>query len=156
MRRRLSILLADSAGASVIELALAFPLLMFLLLGAVDYAVAIAAKLKLEQAVNKVIEEALVVGAGSNDYDYLKQEVATASGLPLTSVTETKWLECDGVAQSSWNGSCSSTAIISRYISLSVTGTFTPPFDYGSFARRYGATGMSSMTITGSSRIRVQ
>lgn len=146
----------DRGGTSVLELAFVFPMIMFMLLGAIDYGLGFAQNIKLEQAVNTAIQEAQTIGPRTNDYDYLRQDAADRAGQPVANVTLTKWLECDGAVQPDYNGGCSSGVSISRYISLRVTGTYTPPFDYGGFAAMFNGTSMSTMTMAGSSRLRVQ
>ena len=149
-------LCANDTGAAIIELALVLPLVMFLILGGVDFALGFVARLRLEQSVNTVLEEATTVGPGSNYYDYLKQDAANISGLPLSSVTLNKWLECDGQMQSSFTGDCTGSQVIARYLSLRVDGYYTPPIDYGMFAAMFQGTAMSQMAISGSSRLRIQ
>lgn len=146
----------DQRGNSFAELALALPVGLFLLLGAADVAMGFASKLKLEQAATRAMNEARVTGQGANSYGYVQQEAATAAGVPTSSVTLDKWLECDGVRQASYSGSCGSGQALARYISVRIQSTYQPPFNYGYFASRYGATSLSNQTITGSARLRVQ
>ena len=149
-------IISDADGTALLEVALIFPLIMFLSLGALDYGLGFAARLKLEQSVNTVLQEAVTVGPGSNYYDYLVQEAANVSGQPSSSVTLTKWLECDGQLQSSFIGECTGTQVVARYISLKIARSYTPPMDYGSFATVFKGTQMSTVAISGTSRLRIQ
>ena len=148
--------LADARGTALLELALIFPLVMFLVLGAVDYALGFVARLKLEQSVNTVLQEAVTVGAGSNYYDYLSQEAANISGQPLANISLSKWLECDGQLQPSFTGECNGTQVVARYVSLKIVSTYQPPLDFRYFGAFFSGSQMSTIPIAGSSRLRIQ
>lgn len=154
--RNYASLRADNIGTAIIELALVLPLVLFLILGALDFSLGFVARLKLEQSVNTVLEEALTVGPGSNNYGYLVQEAASVSGQPTSNVTLTTWLECDGIVQANFAGDCTGTQVIARYVGLKIDGSYSPPIDYGGFASMFKGTPMSTMAISGFSRLRIQ
>ena len=92
-------------GTSMLELATATPMLMIFALGITDGANGFTAKLKLQQAAARTMEMASAGDIASTAFnDDLTNEAAAASGESTDHVTVTKWLECDGTRQDSFNG----------------------------------------------------
>jgi Flp pilus assembly protein TadG len=126
----------DERGASIIELALVAPVLASLLIGMVDLSRAYSAKLQLEQAAQRAIEEVQQYQATSSTYGTLQTEAAQAArdsgftNVQDSDVTVDFWLECNGVREASYNDSCDTAAGENqmRFISVDVKGTFTPLF----------------------------
>lgn len=130
IRSLLSRLRRDARGLGTVEFALAAPFLGLLVIGISDYSRAIAARFALEQAANRTLEMA-AVGGGATKFDYLKPEAAAAAGVPLSAVTLTVWLECDGVKQGSYDNVCGNTQSLTRYVQIAIDSTYTPLFNYG-------------------------
>lgn len=152
-RSRAAAMLRDDRGASVIEFGMVLPVIGLLLLGATDLALGFTEKLNLEQASARTIEKATALGATGSSYELLRLEAANASGQPLERVTIDKWLECNGTRQSSFDGACSTGQQIARYVSVRITDTYVPFFNYSVFA---GGAIPASFTIQGDARVRVQ
>lgn len=114
------------AGTSTIELAFVLPILLTFIVGTIDISSGFAMKLKLEQAAARGIEHVSAYDHVLTDYSAIVTDVATASGQPVQNVVQTQWLECDGVRQPSFSGSCASHQQIARYVSVSVSGEFYP------------------------------
>lgn len=147
-------LLADRKGASVMETAIVVPTLAVLVMGASDLAMGFAQKVKIQQAAARAIEMATAGGVSSSALTTLKSEGATAAGVPETSVTLDNWLECDGVRQSSFDGTCSTSgAQMARFVSISISGSYAPMF---SFLLPQSRTSNGSVTVSGYSAVRVQ
>lgn len=156
-RTALAAFLSCEEGGSMIEFTMIAPLLGFLMLGLADFAMAFSKQIQLEQAAARAIELASAAGSGQTNYDFVRNEAATAAGVPTSNVTLDNWLECDGVRQSDFNGTCVSTAQIARYVSIRVTSQFSPPFDYALIGRVFGSTGFGgAVTLVGDSTVRVQ
>jgi Flp pilus assembly protein TadG len=125
----------DRKGASVMELALAAPVLLVMLLGIVDVAQSHAAQVSLQQAAARALEN-LQAGGDRQDYAYVQSEGAAAAGVPLSQVTVTNWLECDGQRQTSYTGSCQSNQTRARYVQIEIRATHTPYFRYSPMGQR--------------------
>lgn len=118
-------LLRDQAGASVIELALILPVLVMLACGASDLALGYARKLALQQAAARTMEFAYVAGNNNaNLSTTLATEAAAAANVPTNQVTVDLWLECAGVRQSTYTGSCTGSSP-ARFVSVTITDSYT-------------------------------
>jgi len=147
----------DERGTGTIELALAVPLLAFLLLGAVDMGMGYTERLALQQATNRTLETGMARGRVSDSYSYLQAIGATNSGEPASNVTIDSWLECDGARAPSFDGTCGSNQQSGRYISVKITGTHTPSFNYNGLARQFGDTSLGGpVAIAGFAAVRIQ
>jgi Flp pilus assembly protein TadG len=131
VRRLLQSLRRDERGVSVVEFALLAPVLATLILGIIDLSTALSHRFTLQQALNRSLEmvQANRVQAssqgGTPDYTFMRQEMATAAGVPLANVTLTQWRECGGARQSSYEGACPDDIDTARYLQLAVTREFT-------------------------------
>jgi Flp pilus assembly protein TadG len=148
----------DDRGGSMIEFTMIAPLLGFLMLGLADFAMAFSKQIQLEQAAARAIELASAAGASQANYEFVRTEAATAAGEPTANVNLDTWLECDGVRQATYSGTCAtSSAQTARYISIQVTSQFTPPFDYALIGSVFGSTGFGGpITLVGDSAVRLQ
>lgn len=118
----------DDRGTSIIELALVAPILASLLIGMVDLSRAYSYKLQLEQSAQRAIEKVQQYQATSSTYGTLQTEAAAAAGVATSNVTIDYWLECNGVRAADYNSSCSPGQVYARWVTVDVTGTFTPLF----------------------------
>ena len=147
----------DERGTGTIELALAVPILAFMLLGAVDMGMGYTERLALQQAANRTLETGMARGSVSDSYTYLKAIGATNSGEPADQVTIDNWLECDGSRATSFSDTCGSNQQTARYISVRITGTHQPSFNYNGLARQFGATTLGGpVEIAGFAAVRIQ
>src|SRR5690349_17406605 len=108
----------DQKGTSTVEMALLAPFFAMLVLGTVDAARAASEKIALQQAASRAIE---MVTSGSSDMTAVKTEAAATAGVGASAVTVDRWMECDRVRQNQFDGSCSGSAEIGRYVSVAVT-----------------------------------
>ena len=130
---------ADARGASLVEFGLLLPILALFVLGTIDVTRGVATKFALEQAAQRTIEIASLGGRPRADYSFLRNESATAAGVPVTNVTLTQWLECrtnGGVStrQSAFSGTCPTGQQEARYVEIRLFRDFMPNFSYGPFA----------------------
>ena len=159
MIRHVTALAQDERGASIIEMAMAVPVLASLLIGMVDISRAYSAKLQLEQAANRAVEKVQQYQASASTYDTLKAEAGTAArAAGFTSVADNDvvidfWLECNGTRQSDYNTTCTSGQTYARWVTVDIPGTFTPMFS----SRRWpGANSNGTFTLHGRAGLRTQ
>ena len=113
--------------------------------------------LALQQAANRTLETGVARGRVSDSYSYLQAVGATNSGQPAGNVTIDNWLECDGSRTASFDGTCGSNQQSGRYISVKITGTHKPSFNYNGLARRFGNTTLGGdVAIAGFAAVRIQ
>ena len=157
-RAPVSSLLRNERGTGVVELALVTPVLAMLLVGMIDTAMGMAAKLKLERAAAQSIERVTAYGQVGTNYAVIRTEAAQAAGVPEANVVIDNWLECnsDGAAPtraSSFTGSCATGQQVARYVSVSITGQFTPILSYGAvFPRAVNG----AIIMRGDASVRIQ
>lgn len=121
-----SALLRDESGASMIEFAIVAPVLALLSCLTADVSMGFARKLKDQQAADRAINYATMAGMNASG-SQIQAEAASASGLPTSSIKVTFWLECDGVVQPSYSGTCAS-GLPARYVSVAVTDSYIMMF----------------------------
>jgi hypothetical protein len=156
MRRRLFLapimrLGRDARGTSVIELAVIAPFLALVTMGIMDLSNGYSRRLSLTQAVDRTIAKIaardfeIPKNAAGPDFSAYAAEAATAAGVDADAVTVVAWLECDGVEQSDFEGTCPKKTttgceaenpppeadcwpILARYIQVRIDTTFKPMF----------------------------
>ena len=159
MIRNLKSLGSDEGGASIIEMGLMLPILSSLLIGFIDISRAYSAKLQLEQAAYRSIENVQQYNASESTYDTIKTEAAAAanssgfSGVTASNVTLDFWLECNGTRQANYDTVCPSGQTYARFLTVDVAATFTPMFA----SRRWpGANSDGTFTLHGQAGLRTQ
>jgi hypothetical protein len=116
----------DQRGTSVIELAIAAPVLLMLLAGVTDLGRGWSERYRLQQAVNRTLE--IAQGGRDTDFVFLAEEAAAAAEVPVTNVAQEQWLECAGSStKRDWADECAS-GDAARYVKLTITGSYTPMF----------------------------
>ena len=158
-------LAADDRGTSVIELALATPILAALLMGMVDLSRAYSERLQLEQASQRSIEKVFNHQTQSTSYNTIKAEAkAAAHAAGFTNVTDSDitidyWLECNGVRQGNgtpgngYNDNCADGQVYARYINVKIQKKFKPAFGTKYFP---GANSDGTFTLKADAGIRTQ
>ena len=145
-------LVRDERGASIIEMALAAPLLATFLIGMVDLSRAYSMKLQVDQAAQRTIEYVQRNGFAPGQEPTLKAE-AEISIDPATA-TVTASLECtsgSATTTKSYTSSCSTGESFARYVKVEITKTYTPLFKI-----RWGGNANGTYTIHGKAGVRVQ
>ena len=150
MTRLLRSLRRDQRGTSVIEFGLFAPVLGLMLMGITYLSMGYARKLELEQAAFRSLEK-IQVGYSATSYASLQAEAAAAAGVPASAVTVDQWLECDRTRQTSFTGTCVSGQETSRYVGVTIRGSYTPRFDYGVMTTTAG-----NVPITAFKSVRIQ
>lgn len=91
-------------------------------------------------------------GIKSDALQDLQAEGAAAAGVPLNKVAVDTWLECDGNRQPDFDGVCTDSEQVGRYVSVAITSGYKPMFSV--FAWAVGSDG--KIPLTGKSSVRVQ
>lgn len=118
-------ILRNERGTSVIELAVAAPVLLLFVAGLTDLGRGLSERYRLQQAVNRSLEMAQTGRDG--DYAFLVQEAAAAAGVPEANVVQQQWLECDGVKML-WTEECNTGSESARYVKLTIRSSYRPLF----------------------------
>lgn len=119
-------LLQNERGTSVIELAIIAPVLLVFLAGVTDLGRGWTEKYRLQQAVNRSLEQAQT--GRDVEYSHLRTEAAAAAGVPLEQVVQEQWFECSGSStKRAWNFECPA-GIPARYVKLTINGSYAPLF----------------------------
>ena len=154
IRARIGALIAETKGVALVETAMVAPFLAVIIMGTVDAARYGAAKMKIQQAVNRGLEMSWMGGPTLAASDIQAQAAAQAS-VPTSSVTVTQTLECGGTA-TTWttdSDPCAS-GETARYTQIQISTTFTPSFALGSLAKMLGnSDGVVPISVTGVLRI---
>lgn len=145
-------IIRDQRGAAIIELALVAPVFGAMIVGMVELGQGYSVKLQLEQASQRAIEKVMNGQADRTTAAALQVEAATVAGVPTTNVVVDYWLECDGVRQSNYDGACTTGQVYRRYLTVSISKSYTPMFAF-KFA---GANSDGTYTIVGKTGIRTQ
>jgi hypothetical protein len=151
---RLRALAADRSGNSAFELIIVTPVLMGMMLGATDLALAFSQRVSLEQAAGRTAEMVTAPGTVALSYSNLPAEATAAYGHPIESANADNWLECDGARQSSFTGSCPTTQQTARYIAISISAEYVPIFAWGGLLKGRGPN--NGFVLTGDATVRVQ
>ena len=152
LRPLLGALIAETKGVALVETALIAPFLAVIIIGTVDTARYGAAKMKIQQAVNRGLEMSWMGGPSLAATD-IQAQAATQADVPTSSVTVTQTLECGGTA-TSWSTETCASGETARYTQIQISTTFTPSFALGSLARMLGnANGVVPISATGVLRI---
>lgn len=142
----------EERGVTVIEFAFVAPILVLFLLGIVDGARAISAKLTIDQAAYRGLEK-IAVGTVQTDYTFAQTEAATAAGVPTSNVTVTNWVECNGKKMPNFTDTCASTEQTARYVQIAITKSFVPSFGYGKYFLSADSSGNVAMSTSAAIRI---
>ena len=163
IRNALSRLLRNERGASLVELALTAPFMATLVIGMSDIARGYSMKLQMEQAAQRTIEQVEQQRSVASSYnDSLTAEATSAmtdagysSG---NTITPDSWLECsaDGTTwtrASSFTGACAANETTARYVSISISRSFSPMFRTRVWP---GANSDGTITVSGYAEVRLQ
>lgn len=159
MMQKLRNLVADDCGTSLIEMALAAPILAACLMGMVDLSRAYSERLQLEQATQRAIEKVMNRQTASTSYNTLKNEAVSAAHdagfteVTTSNVTVDFWLECNGTRQTNYDSSCTGGQTYARYINIAIQRKFTPYFGTQYFP---GANSDGTFTVRADAGIRTQ
>lgn len=147
-------LMAEVKGIALVETALVTPFLAIVIIGTVDTARYGAAKMKIQQAINRGLEMSSMGGTGVSASN-IQSEAASQANVSTSAVTVTQTLECGGTA-TTWTTSTTPCASgeTARYTRIQISTTFAPSFAMGMLARTLGnSNGLVPISATGVLRI---
>lgn len=158
--KRLTLLLRDQRGTSIVELALIAPILATLVIGMSDLSTAYSAKLQLEQSAQRSIEKAMNGKKEAALFETLQSEAMDAADVEADAVEVKFWLECDGVSQNTnpatmvadYGKVCGDDETYARYVNVRIEKNFEPTFS----TKWLGSNPDGSFTLVGEAGIRVQ
>ncbi len=143
--------LRSRRGAVAVELALLSPVIMLMIVGAIDYGGALFERMRLESAARAGAQYALQNPGALDNTAAIEQAVRDASSLvdPLSvSVVPSVFCECPDGTAVACGGTCGGGALLRTFVAVTVTENFSPMFSYPGIA--------SPITLTGRATIRVQ
>lgn len=151
-------LIRDQNGVGFVELSMVAPLLALLFLGMIDLSKVVAARIDMEQAAQRTTDYALGKRPPNGNTSYLVSEAVNASGQGSGDVTVRLILECNGVAQSNYTGTCASGAVTKRFASVAIRKTVSTGFNWRGIAAIFsgGSASYTPVTVTGDSIVRLQ
>ena len=123
----LHLLRRDERGSATIELALVLPLLGTFLMGAADVSLAVGRKLVVEQAAQRSVELIMQTTTDTTVEENIKEEAAEAADVPMSNVTVSYNLECDGDI-TDYDLDCGTGETEVRYITVKVRDEYEPMF----------------------------
>lgn len=118
----------DDRGAAVIELALIAPVLALLTIGIIDVSQAFGRKLTLEQAAQRAVEKVMQTTGNTTVETTIKEEASAQGDVAPEDVTVSYRMECNGEVQADFNTECDEGEAESRYLMVTVSGSYTPMF----------------------------
>ena len=147
-------LLACARGTGLIETAAVAPFLALTIIGTVDLARYGAARMKLQQAVNRGLEMSVMGGTSMTDAN-IKTQTATQAGVAESAVTVAQTFECNGAAPPTGATACTTGQEIARFTTITISTTFDPTFDLSPTARA-SANSQGLVPISTSGTIRIK
>ena len=136
----------EARGSSVVEFALAAPVLGLVVVGIADYGRGFSQRFALETAAHRTLERA-AVGTTNTDYSFLAAEAAAAAGVPQADVTFENWLECDGTRMPNYSDVCTANQQIARYIQVTIYKNFSPSFKWTGKGSTYRLSGAAAARV---------
>ena len=141
----------NQRGSVIIELAFIAPILATMIVGVVDLSAAYGRKLVLEQAAQRAVEK-IMQTTGEDTVDAtIRNEAAAAAGIPVSQVTVSFTLTCNGVS-TDYATKCADASTAVRYIEISLWDTYTPIIP----ATFTGMNSDGTYTLTAKNGIRTQ
>lgn len=141
----------DRRGTSVLELGLALPVLMIIIMGIIDVSRLHLSQISLQQAAARSLERVQVYGMQS-DYAAVRAEAAAAARVDPAYVTIDSWLECGSPPVRSTAAYCAGTTVSSRYLQVTIVSSYSPFFTYSPVGARQAD---GSVALSAASVIRV-
>lgn len=158
--------LKSTRGAAVIEFALLAPVLLLMVVGAIDIGTFIYQKMQLQSAARAGAQYAIQSDANISDTDGILNAAQIASELDFTGVTPTTTTFCacsDGIESDpdgtgSCGGTCAGGEFPGLYVRVNLTGQFTPLFPIAGISNLVSSTGegvSDLLTLEGEVSLRV-
>ena len=143
-------LIAQERGTTVVELAMAAPLLLLFLMGIVDLSGCVSSRIALQKAADRTLQ-LVSVKELSRDYAYARTTAATYADVPVQNVTYDAWLECDATRMPSINDICEDGEEVKRLLRVEIRSGYALSFPFSQFAPADGV-----IDVVASSTLRMQ
>ena len=144
-------LIRERRGTSVLELGLALPLFMVMIISIIDVSRLHSKQIAVQQAAARALERIQVIGM-QNNYDSVKAEAAAAAGVNVSDVEVSTWLECGNPPVRTTAVRCTASPISSRYLQVEIASSYTPSFSFSPVGTRQAN---GTVAVTADSVIRV-
>jgi Flp pilus assembly protein TadG len=146
-------IICANAGTSVVEFAVAAPVLLGLLVPAADLGVAFAQRIQVQQAVQAGAQYASFHPWNTNSPSDITNAVKAASTLSGISVSPSPYQACgcpngSAIASATCGGTCSNGQTAGYYVVVNAQLPYTPVLPYSALA--------DSVTLTGQSTVRIR
>lgn len=133
MKKIINNIIKSEDGSSLIELALILPVMLLMMVGAVDFGSAFARKLELVNAAKAGSQYALVVRPLQGDTSGISTTVIDNLGTSVnqsTAISVDLYCLCDGASHTCANtcGTSASPGYESAYVEVNVSETYQTPF----------------------------
>ncbi len=155
-------------GAAVIEFALLAPVLLLMVVGAIDFGTFIHQKMQLQSAARAGVQFAAQSSTTLSDTAGIANAAQIASELDFTGVTTTTTQFCscsDGIestpdADGNCTDTCAGGELPGLYVRVDLTGQFTPLFPIAAISDLASSTGSGGvtdlLTLEGEASMRVR
>lgn len=149
-KKRRSALRASSNGAAAVELALLAPVVMLMILGAIDFGGALFERMRLTNSARAGVQFALQSDANAQDPTGIEQSVLNATGLDPLSVTvaQSQYCECADGTTIVCTATCTGGGPLRRFVNVTVSEQFQTLYPYPGIT--------NPLTLTGQATIRVR
>jgi Flp pilus assembly protein TadG len=144
-------LVGDRRGTSVLELGLALPIFMVMIVSIIDVSRLHSRQIALQQAASRAVERIQVLGMQSN-YASVEAEAAAAAGVTTADVDIDNWLECGNPPVRTTAERCTGSNVSSRYLQVVIRSSYTPHFGFSPVGARQAN---GSVALSADSVIRV-
>ncbi|WP_158241483.1 TadE/TadG family type IV pilus assembly protein [Novosphingobium sp. TH158] len=128
MRNLMRHLWHDQRGVSAVEAAIFMPILLSLAVGAIDLTQLSVMRLNLQQVANAGAAMAVAGGNTPPDNTTLAARLAADTGMAASAITVTRWTECNEAAQANIAACPNASDVRADYLTVTVTGSYTPIF----------------------------
>ena len=136
-------------GAVAVELAMVAPIMILMLMGAIDFGGAIFERMRLESAARAGAQYALRTTFSTEDVAGIEASVGQATGLDMEDVSVSAEISCECAGAAATCGQpCSGTAQPSTYVTVSLTKPYQTLFPYPGIP--------NPLTLVGQTMIRIQ
>lgn len=143
----LSAICRDRRGIAILEAALVIPILLIMLVGLVDFSMALFKRLYTEQLAISAVQLAISGGIGPVPDAQVVSQLSADSGLPSGNFAITRWTECNSDGTKYSQGPCPNDSDVREdFVKVTVTNRYQPVFSYGLFSLLSASTFSSSST----------
>jgi len=137
----------DTKGVSVVEFALAAPMLVLAAVGLGDFGLAVNEKMRLVSAARAGAQAGF---SSAGNVAGMQAAVLAATGLPAnaTTVSASTFCGCANGGTVSCGSTCQDGSVLRTYVTVTVSEVYSMLLGYPGFARQQTLTGSSTLRIS--------